>query len=812
MILGAEENQSQAIVIVPIANLLHFQFIEEHALKRLLVLWFCLAQLLLAQPAPAGQQLTIESIFAEGGITGRAPETLRWSPDSKKVTFVQRDDSGEHGALYYVDVTTGRKAVLVAEEKLATLAPPISKLKNEREKERIQRYSVASYQWAPDSKHLLFDSRGQLWYYSLDTGTAVQITSAPEPSSDPKFSPDGKRIAYVRSHGLYVRPVDGGSETTLAHDKDPELRNGEVDWVYAEELDVRSNYFWSPNGKQIVFLQMNEKPVPTYPITDWLPVHPNVDHEKYPKAGDPNPIVRVGVVNSGGGGEKWLTVGEPADREYIPRLGWVRDGLIYIQVLNRAQNKLDLYFMDVHSGRSRRMLSETAPQAWVPVNDDFTVLKSGDRFLWTSWRNGHNQIYLYSFDKRDPLASEARLEAQLTKGDFDVAAIEGVDESSGTVFFSGDTVTSTAFGATVPDPRVRFINAIPLNPGTQSEPPAPRVLSSECSGTWNEASFAPDMKHYVNNYSSTMRPAALGVVAVQPAGAPGSACEPFWESRSVAQFELIAPKSVVFKAADGITPLYGQLLMPPDSVIATHGGKVPIILDPYGGPGAQMVRDSWGGAIFLFHQILAREGYAILIVDNRGTSGRGRDFAAAIMGKFGEVPLADQLAALDQALAAYPTLDGNRIGCWGWSFGGFTTLYAMTHSERIKAGVAVAPVTDWRDYDSIYTERYMGLPQDQQSAYHNSSPVNAAGKLSGRLLEVHGTGDDNVHLQNTIQMIHNLINAGKQFDLQLYPRKTHSIAGTAARIHLFHRMQQHFETYLPLTPAATMSGQACRHD
>ncbi|MFB3917878.1 MAG: DPP IV N-terminal domain-containing protein [Terriglobales bacterium] len=781
-------------------------------MKRLLLLWFCLAPLLLAQvspptnssqteqPAPGGQQLTIESIFAEGGITGRAPETVKWSPDSKKVSFVQRDDSGEHGALYYVDVTSGKKAILVAEEKLATLAPPISKLKNEREHERIQRYSVASYQWAPDSKHLLFDSRGQLWLYSLDTGTAVQLTSAAEPSSDPKFSPDGKRIAYVRTNGLYVRSTDGGSERVLVRDKDAEILSGAVDWVYAEELDVRSNYFWSPNGKQIVFLQMNEKPVPTYPITDWIPTHPKVDEERYPKAGDTNPQVRVGVVNSGGGGEKWFTVGTPADAEYIPRFGWVRDGLIYIQVLNRAQNKLDLYFVDVHSGRSRRMLSETEPHAWVPVNDDFTVLKSGDRFLWTSWRDGHNHIYLYSLDKKDPLASDAKLEAQLTRGNFDVAAIEGVDESTATVFFSGNTLTTTTFGETVFDPRVRSVNAIPLTSAAQAGDSTGRVLRSECSGAWNSATFAPDAKHYVINYSSAMRPPVLGLTAVQADGAPPAPCRPFWESRSTAQFNLIAPKFVEFKAADGVTPLYGELLMPREATIAARGGKAPLILSPYGGPGAQMVRDTWGGAIFLFHQVLARQGYAILQVDNRGTSGRGKEFGAAVMGKFGEVPLADQFAALDQALTAYPALDRNRIGWWGWSYGGYMTLYAMTHSDRIQAGVAVAPVSDWRDYDSIYTERFMGLPREQESAYRNSSPLHVADKLSGRLLIAHGTGDDNVHLQNTIQMVNNLINAGKQFDLQLYPRKTHSIAGAVARTHLFHRIQQHFETYLLLRP------------
>ena len=262
-----------------------------------------------SQESPAKKELTIEEIFKPGGILGRGPEDVKWSPDGSKVSFVQRDDSGEHGALYYVDVTTGKPAVLVASEKLASLAPPSSAIKDERKKEAAQRYSIAAYHWSPDSKKLLFDSMGQLWLYTLDSGTAVQITSSSDAAVDPKFSPDGSRISYVRKHNLYVQPVDGGNERALTKDGDDNLLNGEVDWVYEEELYTRSNYFWSPDGKQIAFLQMNEKEVPTYPITDWMPTHANVDQEKYPQPGDPNPKVRLGVVGSDGGKIKWINAG-----------------------------------------------------------------------------------------------------------------------------------------------------------------------------------------------------------------------------------------------------------------------------------------------------------------------------------------------------------------------------------------------------------------------------------------------------------------------------------------------------------------------
>ena len=308
------------------------------------------------KPGDAKKPLTIEAIFAEGGLTGRGPETVKWSPDGTKMSFVLRDDSGEHGELWYVDAATGEKKVMVSEAKLAMLSPPLNRIQSERERERVARYHVAAYVWAPDSKHLLFDSQGQLWLYSLENGTAVQVTSASEPSEDPKFSPDGRHMAYVRKHNLYVRPLDGKKEEKeLTKDKDENLLNGEVDWVYAEELGVRSNYFWSPDNREIVFLQMDETRVPTYPIVDWLPTHPKLDWEKYPKAGDPNPAVRLGVIGADGGKLKWISLTSDTD-VYIPRFGWMKEGIIWAEVLNRAQNKMDLYFVEAKSGKSTRGL------------------------------------------------------------------------------------------------------------------------------------------------------------------------------------------------------------------------------------------------------------------------------------------------------------------------------------------------------------------------------------------------------------------------------------------------------------------------
>jgi dipeptidyl-peptidase-4 len=606
----------------------------------------------------------------------------------------------------------------------------------------------------------------------LNTGTAVQLTASPDPSEDPKFSPDGKRLAYLRKHTLYARPVSGeeGEHPLIQKEKEKEkdkqrkdkednILNGEVDWVYAEELDVRSNYFWSPEGHEIIFLQMDESQVPTYPITDWLPTHPKVDEEKYPKAGDANPAVRLGVVSSGGGKARWIKL-TGDDDIYIPRFGWIKEGWAWAEVLNRKQDTMDLYFIDARSGRSHKVLTESSPDAWVNVNDDFRILKAGDRFLWTSWRDGHTHIYLYGFDKQDPLAADAKLERQLESGNYEVLGINGVDETSGTVFFT----------ANKDDPRQRQLFSVKLD-GTGLE----RLTSEE--GSYS-ATFADDGKHYVETYSNTLQPPRVSVCA------PGSACQKIWEGRSIADYGLIAPKYLEFKADDG-TPLYGDLLLPPN---ADPSRKIPLIVYIYGGPAGQTVQKAWAGSRGLFHQMLAKEGFAIFSVDNRGTPNRGKNFSATLRRQFGGIELKDQLIGLDQLYAQYPQLDPARTAIWGWSNGGSMTLYALTHSDRFKAGISVAPVTSQRNYDSIYTERYMDLPKDNAKGYDDSI-VSAAAKLHGSLLLAHGTSDDNVHFQNTIQMTDALIKAGKQFRLMLYPNKTHGISGSGTSMQLFHMME-----------------------
>jgi dipeptidyl-peptidase-4 len=719
---------------------------------------------LFAQPSSPQKPLTIEAIYAPGGLEGRGPETIEWSPDGTKLSFLQRDDNGENGGLWYVDAVTGEKKLLLAAAKIYSLAPDYSKIKDERERERLTRYHVSPYIWAPDSKHLLFDPEGQLWLFDLATGTAVQFSSAPDPTGDPKFSPDGSRISYVRKHNLYLQAVGGTAEKQLTKDTADNLFNGDIDWVYAEEFSVRSNYFWSPDSKEIVFLHMDESKVPDYPITNWIPTHPTVDHEKYPKVGDPNPVVKLGVVDADKGKVRWISLTSDEDA-YIPRFGWVREGLVWAEVLNRSQDKMDLYFADAKSGKSAKVLTETSPDAWINVNDDFRVLKSGDRFLWSSWRDGNTHLYLYSFDKQNPLDAPARLERQVTQGDFEVLGLAGVDDSAGTIFFSSDKE----------DARQRHIFSIRLDGSGMQQ------LTHD-EGIYS-AKFSDDGRHYEQTFVGPLTPEQVSLCAV------GGACTPVWQGRNeVDEYGLRSPKFLEFRADDGTT-LHGRLLFPPGATAS----KIPLIVNVYGGPAAQMVLKEMENP---FDEILARDGFAVFSLDNRGTPGRDRKFQTAIRHQFGAIELKDQLAALDQLLARYPQLDRERMAIWGWSNGGSMTLYAMTHSERFRAGIAVAPVTDQVNYDSIYTERYMGLLKQNPAGYAESDVTKAAANLHGDLLLAHGTGDDNVHFQNSVQIIDALVKAGKQFRLMIYPNKTHSISGSDARDHLFHMIEEYFEREL----------------
>jgi dipeptidyl-peptidase-4 len=698
--------------------------------------------------------------------TGTPPSGTSWSPDGKLLTYIASEDdaTGKAGDIVQIDAATGRASVLATSEQLSKLS---SAEVNEKDEDHRARYGMSSYIWAADSKHLLLDNGGRLWLYDIASATGTLIVDTHEGSGDdPKFSPDAKSLSYLHNHNLYVHPVSAtGKETALTHATADTVLNGEVDWVYLEELDVRSNYFWSPDSKSIAYLQMDETKVPQYPITDWIPTHATIDNQRYPQPGDPNPAVRVGIVPARGGKTRFIEVPFSTNNDYIPRFGWIDPSTIYLEVLTRDQKNLRLYFADAHSGKTRLVLTDTDPK-YLDFSTDLTPLSHG-RFILSSWRDGHSHLYLYSFDEHHPLAADATLTRQLTQGDFEVESLESVDERSNTVFFTSNENS----------PLEDNLWSIKLDGSAKEQ----LTVGRGTHGT----SISPDGTHFTDYYSDATTPPVISLCTV------GKSCSPYWKSKPLTPATGVTSEIVSVLAADGKTKLYGRLTIPS----TTAKASVPLILNPYNGPTpTSSIRNSWGGAIF--NELLAQHGFAVLDVDTRGSGGRGRDFQQAAFRNFGPVQFSDQMAALDQVLAQYPQLDPKRIGWWGWSWGGTFTLYAMTHTDRIRAGVAVAPVTDWRNYDSIYTERYLGLPSEQPDSYKNDSPTTFAANLKGRLLIAQGTGDDNVHMANTIQFLQPLIDAGIPYDLQLFPRKTHSIAGPTARAELYNRILWHFETYL----------------
>ena len=698
--------------------------------------------------------LTVETIFGHGPIIGRPPDGLTWSPDGKHLTYL------EGGELNDLDPATGKLHVLVSRAKLASLSGAAG---SETDRDHRDRYKMASYLWAPDSAHLMFDSNGRLWIYDLHNGTGVQIGFTGTASGDdPKFSPDGKSISFVRDHGLSVVRVNDPGTPTIAVTPapNPNTLNGEVDWVYLEELETRSNYFWSPDSKSLAFLQMNEAEVPQYPITDWIPTHPTVTPQRYPQPGDPNPDVHVGVVSATGGKTVQIKVPIQAGKDYIPRFGWVDHKTLWIETLTRDHKHRDLYFADVANGQARVALQLTDDNF---IDDNYDVSVGDGTIVLTNWVDGHNHLYLYSYNQSNPGA--AKLERQLTKGDFEVGEVFAVDHAAKTVDFAsneGNPLEQQLWQASFNGERKQLSTVAGFHIGN----------------------FAPAGDGFVDRRSARLDPPVLSLCQA------GGSCHEFWQTRALEAYHLRAPERLEVKASDG-TMLYGTLLLPEGASPAS----VPLIVNPYGGPGSLTVANRWSESV-LFDELLAQHGFAVLHADNRGMGMRGRAFAQAAYHNFGPIQLEDQLAVVDAALAKYPQLDPKRLGWWGWSWGGTFTLYAMTHSDRFRAGVAVAPVTDWRNYDSIYTERYMSEPGDFLKGYKDFSVVNSAANLKGRLLLAHGTSDDNVHMENTVQFVQKLIEAGIPYDLQIFPRKTHSIAGPDVRTLLYNRILAHFEQYL----------------
>lgn len=695
--------------------------------------------------------LSIESIYG-GDFSIPAPSQVRWMPDGNISYFLSADEGRD---LWRFDTASGERTVLISAAELAELAPsPSQATADERERTRRTRFGVPDYHWSPDGTTILLASSGSLIVYDPDSKDTLRLAPSKTHVLDPKFSPDGAWIAFVYDHDIWVVPAVGGDEKQITFGGSELILHGDLDWVYPEELNVRTGYYWSPASSHIAYLELDETLVPTYPITDLITDQATVDLQRYPKPGDPNPRVRAGVVDIRTGRTAWI------DRasEYIPRIDWKDGETVAIQLLNRGQDELELIFVQPSTGRSRSVLMETDPH-WINVSNDLTFLPAG-RFLWTSESSGFRHVYLYSEDGQ-------RL-AALSSGEWQVIGIDAVDVENELVYFSANR--DNPIGNDVY--RVRF-------DGSGIE----RITDGKGTHRFN---FNGTASAYLDTYSSMME---QGETRFHDLAAKSSYA--FHQPQKLDGLELVEPEWSLLDAPDGAK--IGLLLMKPK--VLEPGKKYPLVAYVYGMPGFGTIRDAWGGSRYLFHQFLVQQGYVVAQIDDRTSAVWGKKYAALGDHNIGPVAVADHEVAVE-FLSGLPYIDPRNTGVWGWSGGGFTTTFHMTHTDLFKIGIAGAPVTDWRLYDSIYTERYMGTPDEDPEAYERTSSVADAGNAKGRLLIIHGSHDDNVHPQNTFKLIDGLIKGRTQFDLMFYPNKTHGIRGADEMIHLWTMVFDYMERHL----------------
>jgi len=711
-------------------------------------------------PAPTGGVLTVERIYSQPSLSGHQTRGIAWTPDGKKLSFFRDIPPGRaqkaRSELWIMDATSGQGQLLLSAEKLETVLP--AEAEKTTQATGLGRRAPSQYEWAPDGSAILFQSSTALAWFDLKTETSRTLVSGKETIADPKISPDGHYIGFVRGHNLWLVGVSDGKQRRLTQNGTEEIREGELDWVYPEELDIKTAYWWSPDSSAVAYLEMDERKVSQYPLVNFSAYDGEAEMERYPVAGGANPVVRVLVASVKDGEPRAMDTGAETD-DYIPRVDWLNDSKhLAIQRLNRQQTVLELLIADADSGKSRITLTEK-DQYWINVSDDLYFFKDGKRFLWSSERSGYRHLYLYGLDGKQL--------AQLTKGDWEVSALEAVDESKGLIYFT----------ATEKSPLERQLYRVALD-GTGFA----RVTKED--GT-HHVNIAPKAAAFVDTYSNSMAPPRQGLLR-----ADGSRIAAINENKvaELAEYHLSPVEFLTVKSHDGMS-LNAMMIKPAGFDSAK---KYPVLVYTYGGPRAQVVLNAWGGSTFLWHELLAQKGYIIFALDNRGSAGRGHLFEEPIHFRLGAQEMSDQRDGASY-LKSLPYVDANRIGIWGWSYGGHMTLHAMFEDpEDFKVGFAGGPVSDWYYYDTIYTERYLGLPQKNEESYQESSPVKNAEHLKGKLLIAHGTGDDNVHFANTLAVIDKLIEAGKYAEVMAFPGRGHGVSDPPARRVLMQRVTQFF--------------------
>ncbi|MBK5292820.1 MAG: S9 family peptidase [Acidobacteriia bacterium] len=721
--------------------------------------------LLVAHALLAGDKkpVTLESISAGG-----RPVTFNpiWSPDSK--SFLRRQ--GTRLLLYDIASRKEKELVdtrLMEEAAVATPQPEAFEWTNRRAREQ-------PVQWSSSGGQLLLQIKGDLFLFDMAASNWKQLTRTAEAEMDPKLSPDARRVSFRLEHDLWVLEIASGKRTRLTSDGSPTRLNGELDWVYPEELDLGTAHWWSPDSRRIAYLQFDTSPIMIYPHADLLKIRPVAEPQRYPQAGTPNSNVRAGVLPASGGKTKWLELGEPSDG-LLARLEWMPDSsAVALQRLTRIQNRLWLQTFDASSGKAQKLeaqraskqaascacILEESDSAWINVRDDSRFLAAKQELLWGSERDGYRHLYLYPLLGGEP--------KRLTTGEWEVTDLACVDQRQRAAYYM----------STEASPLERHLYRVGLDGSGK------RKITS-LPGT-HTIHMSPDCASYTDTHSSLVDPPRTSLHL-----SDGSEVAVLSERnrKLQQQFEILPTELIRFRGGDG-AEFHARLIKPAGF---QQDMKYPAVVMVYGGPQAQTVRESWRGADW--DQALAHRGFVIWQMDGRGSAGRGHVWEKPLHRRFGQRELADQVEGVKH-LISLGFVDAARVGLHGWSYGGFMTLYGLFHApETFHAGISGAPVTDWRHYDTIYTERYLGLPSENEEGYKAGSPVHYASQLKGKLLLVHNFEDDNVLFQHTLRMMDALQRAGKQFEFQIYPQKSHAVSGPAHR-HMIEMMTNFLERSL----------------
>ncbi len=700
------------------------------------------------------KELTLEEIFQPGSFELENLNNPQWLPDGNAFVFEKFDSVTGITSLYRHDVQSGIESLWI--DGMDFQEPDSGYVID------FSDYSISG----SGAKIMLKSNARRVWrdydlanyfIYDIDKKQALPVRGDGNRIMHPKLSPDETMVGYVFENNIYVTDLKNKKTARITNDGSEIILNGRADWVYEEEFGIADCWRWSPDGKKIAFWRFDQSPVPTFSWTEFSPANGRVRTIHYPKAGDPNSLVKIGVYHLDKEKTVWMDIGSETDI-YIPRIQWTNDpDLLSIQRMNRLQNNLELLLADGADGTSAVILSDTDP-CWVDVDDDLFFLDKKPQFLWTSEQDGFNHIYLYDL--------KGKLIRQITNCEWVVKQIYDVDENRGQVYFSankGDVLSTKIFKAALDHSE---ISTLTIKAGSHS------------------ADFSPRFKHFIHSYSAIETPRQINLLNNE-----GKTVRNLVKT-STDQFDetgMIYPEFLKFKTGDGVE-LNAQIIKPADF---DPDKKYPVLIYGYGGPGSQVVRNSWGrGSSKLWYTLLTQKGYIIFSLDNRGTGGRGKAFKNLAYRDIGKYAVGDHIEGA-KYLATLPYVDKARIGIWGWSGGGYLTLLAMTKgAEHFKAGIAVAPVSDFRLYDTIWSERYMGLPSDNAAGYDSASVLSYVDDYREGLLVVHGMSDDNVHAQNTMQFASLMQYKNKQFSLMVYPGKNHSLQGKNVHLHLYTMMTE----------------------